>query len=146
MAIAALGYMGIRSSKADDWADYAGRYLGMQLVDSAGGKLSFRMDDWRQRMVVMDEPGDEFAFMGWQVDQAEELEMFGARLEQAGIKVTEATRSLCDERFVDRMIYCEDPDGNRVELFASPVRATDPFMPGRPPRHKRIGCPDRRSE
>ena len=39
MAIAALGYMGIRSRKADDWADYAGRYLGMQLVDSAGGKL-----------------------------------------------------------------------------------------------------------
>ena len=132
MAIAALGYMGIRSRKADEWADYAGHYLGMHLVDSAGGKLSFRMDDWRQRMVVMDEPGDEFAFMGWQVDQAEDLEMFGARLEQADIKVTEATRSLCDERFVDRMIYCDDPDGNRVELFASPVRATDPFMPGRP--------------
>ena len=65
------------------------------------------------------------------VDQAEDLEMFGARLEQAGIKVTEATRSLCDERFVMDDL-CDDPDGNRVELFASPFRAIDPFMPRRP--------------
>ena len=88
MAIIALGYMGIRSRAVEDWADYAGRYLGMQLVDSGAGSLSFRMDDWRQRMVVRDEPGDEFAFMGWQVESADELDVFGARLEAAGIAVT----------------------------------------------------------
>ena len=132
MAISALGYMGIRSRTVDDWADYAGRYLGMQLVDSAAGTLSFRMDDWRQRMVVLDEAGDEFAFMGWQVDRADDLDMFGARLEQAGIAVTEASKSLCDKRFVGRMICFDDPDGNRVELFSNPEMATDPFTPGRP--------------
>ena len=67
MAITSLGYMGIRSAALNDWSDYARRLLGMQQVDCGGGTLCFRMDDWQQRLVVLDEPGDEFAFMGWQV-------------------------------------------------------------------------------
>ena len=65
MPIVALGYMGIRSQALADWSDYASRLLGMQKVDSGGGSMAFRMDDWRQRLVVIDEGGDEFAFMGW---------------------------------------------------------------------------------
>ena len=30
------------------------------------------------------------------------------------------------------MISCTDPDGNRVELFALPQMAADPFTPSRP--------------
>ena len=66
--------MGIRAQSLDDWSDYAGRFLGMQQVDHGGGSLAFRMDDWRQRFVIMDEPGDELAFMGWQVDAADDLD------------------------------------------------------------------------
>ena len=101
----------------------------MQQVDHGGGSLAFRMDDWRQRFVVTDEPGDELAFMGWQVERSEDLDDFGARLERAGVVVTEAGGDLCDRRFVERMIFCDDPDGNRVELFATPRLATDPFSP-----------------
>lgn len=131
MPIVALGYMGIRSQALADWADYAGRLLGMQKVDSGGGSMAFRMDDWRQRLVVLDERGDEFAFMGWQVSDASDLDVLAARIEAFGIAVTEAGRGLCDQRFVERMIHFDDPDGNRVELFASPRLATDPFSPGR---------------
>ena len=61
MPIVALGYMGSRSQALADWSDYAGMLLGMQKVDSGGGSMAFRMDDWRQRLVVIDEGGDEFA-------------------------------------------------------------------------------------
>ena len=132
MAIIALGYMGIRSPSLGDWSDYARRQLGMQQVDRGGGTLSFRMDDWQQRLILLDEPGDEFAFMGWQVEHVDDLDDLAVRIEASGIKVTEADRSLCDQRFVTRMIVCDDPDGNRVELFAMPKLATDPFSPGRP--------------
>ena len=132
MPVTALGYMGVRSPALEGWSDYAGRLLGMELVDKGGKTLAFRMDDWRQRLIIMDEAGDEFAYMGWQVSSAADLDYFGARIEAAGIKVTEANRALCDQRFVERMIYCNDPDGNRVELFSSPVMARDPFTPGRP--------------
>ena len=74
MAITSLGYMGIRSAALNDWSDYARRLLGMQQVDRGGGTLCFRMDDWQQRLVVLDEPGDEFAFMGWQVSDPADLD------------------------------------------------------------------------
>ena len=132
MPINALGYMGVRSAALEEWADYTQRLLGMQLGDAGAGMLSLRMDDWRQRLVILDEAGDELAFMGWQVDRIGDLDVLGARLDTAGVTVHEATRSLCDQRFVDRMIFCHDPDGNRVELFYSPRMATDPFAPARP--------------
>ncbi|MGB1176820.1 MAG: biphenyl 2,3-dioxygenase, partial [Candidatus Puniceispirillaceae bacterium] len=109
MSIIALGYMGIRSPSLGDWSDYARRQLGMQQVDRGGGTLSFRMDDWQQRLVLLDEPGQEFAFMGWQVESADELDGLAAGIEEFGISVTEADRALCDQRFVTRMIVCDDP-------------------------------------
>ena len=132
MPITALGYMGVRSAALEDWSDYTQRLLGMQLADLGAGTLSLRMDDWRQRLVILDEAGDELAFMGWQVDAIGDLDVLGARLDTAGVAVYEATRALCDQRFVDRMIHCLDPDGNRIELFYSPRMATDPFTPARP--------------
>ena len=59
MSITALGYMGVRSPLLGDWSDYASRQLGMQQVDRGGATLSFRMDDWQQRLVLLDEPGDD---------------------------------------------------------------------------------------
>ena len=110
MPIIALGYMGVRSPALADWSDYAGRLLGMQKVDSGGGTMAFRMDDWRQRLVVLDEAGDEFAFMGWQVAEPADLDTLASRIEAFGIGVTEAGRALCDQRFVERMLHFDDPD------------------------------------
>ena len=45
MALQALGYVGIGSDRLDDWAGYATRFLGMQLVDRSSGCLALRMDD-----------------------------------------------------------------------------------------------------
>ena len=57
----------------------------MQKVDSGGGSMSFRMDDWRQRLVVLEERGNEFAFMGWQVSDAAELDGLAARVEDPAL-------------------------------------------------------------
>ena len=45
----ALGYIGIRSARLEDWNTYATRLLGMQRVDRAGAVRAFRMDDRKQR-------------------------------------------------------------------------------------------------
>ncbi len=132
MPITALGYLGVRSPDLAGWGDYASQFLGMQKIDSGGGTLCFRMDDWKQRFVVADEPGSSFAFMGWQVDAPGDLTDFAVRLDQAGIKVTPASSALCAQRFVDEMIWFDDPHGNRVELFHSAHRTDDPFVSGRP--------------
>ncbi len=132
MAISALGYLGIRSDRLDDWSDFAGSLLGMQQIDRAGQSLVFRMDDRKQRLVVSNEPGDTLAFMGWEVDTQDDLQTYAARLDEADIVVAPGSRELADRRFVSELIVFEDPAGNRIELFWQPMIASDPFKPGRP--------------
>ena len=132
MTISALGYIGVRSDKLDDWTDFAGKLLGMQKIDRGPGALAFRMDDKAQRLIVSDEPGETLAFMGWEVEHQADLDAYAARLEAAGVRVRRAPATLADRRFVEDLIFFDDPMGNRVELFWKPMVASDPFVPGRP--------------
>lgn len=132
MAITALGYLGVRSDRLDDWADFAGRLLGMQKVDRGGKALAFRMDDRMQRLLVSDEPGETLAFLGFEVARRDDLDAYAARLDAAGVAVHPGGRELADRRFVGDLIWFEDPAGNRVELVHAPMIASDPFAPGRP--------------
>lgn len=132
MAICSLGYLGVHSDRLDDWSDFAEKLLGMQKVDRGTGALSFRMDDRQQRFVVSGEAGDTLAFMGWEVEERDDLEIFAARLDAANVPVTLASAELADRRFVEQMICFDDPAGNRIELFFNPMTDTRPFTPGRP--------------
>lgn len=131
MAVTALGYIGVRSDKLDDWSDFAGKLLGMQKIDRGGGSLAFRMDDRVQRLIVTDEPGETLPFLGWEVEERSDLDTYGARLERAGTHVLRAPKSLADQRFVEELVIFDDPMGNRVELFWKPMIASDRFVPGR---------------
>ena len=132
MAIIALGYLGIRSDRLEDWSEFAGRLLAMQQIDRGGKTLAFRMDDHKQRLVVSGEPGDTLAFMDWEVETKDDLDRYAARLVKAGIDVQQGSRDLADRRFVYELTVFDDPDGNRIELFWDPMIATDPFVPERP--------------
>lgn len=132
MTITALGYLGVRSDRLDDWSEFAGGLIGMQKIDRGGKALAFRMDDQMQRLLVSDEPGETLAFMGWEVASKGDLDVFAARLEAAGVEVNLGAGSLADRRFVSNLIYFNDPAGNRIELFYGPMIASDPFVPGRP--------------
>ena len=132
MAVSALGYLGVRSDRLDDWSDFASRLLGMQSIDRGGKARAFRMDDRAQRLLVSDEPGEALASIGWEVAARDDLQTIAARLDRAGIHVTQGSRSLADRRFVEELIHFADPAGNRIELFWSPMLATEPFAPGRP--------------
>ena len=132
MAITALGYLGIRSERRDDWSAFAGGLLGMQEVDRGGKTLAFRMDDRKQRLVVSDEPGETLAFMGWEVENRQDLEYYATRLDAAGYPTTYGSPDLADRRFVEDILLFHDPAGNRIELVWQPMSSTDPFVPGRP--------------
>jgi 2,3-dihydroxybiphenyl 1,2-dioxygenase len=130
--LTALGYIGIRSARLDDWGSYATRLLGMQQVDRAGAVRAFRMDDRNQRLVVTGDEGEGLGFLGWEAADAAALDALAARLDGHGVKVSRAPRRLADERHVADLILFEDPGGNRIEAFHGPAAASDPFRPGRP--------------
>lgn len=132
MGITALAYLGIRAPDLHDWSLFATRRLGMQQVDRAGGSVSFRMDDRCQRLMVCKQSGDAFAFMGWEVESADDIAAIASRVEECGVKVESATRAVCEQREVDDMVYFSDADGNRVELVYHPHRSDEPFVPARP--------------
>ena len=132
--LTALGYIGIRSARLDDWGAYATRLLGMQQVDRAGAVRAFRMDDRKQRLIVMGDEGkgEGLGFLGWEVADAAAFDALAARLEAHGVAVRRAPRALADKRHVADLIVFQDPAGNRLEVFYGPTVASDPFRPGRP--------------
>ena len=109
--ITALSYIGIRSNKSDDWRQFAGNVLGMQVLDHGGRNTAFRMDDQRQRLIISDEPGDTLAYIGWEVGEKSDLERLATKLEAAGHNVTPGDRGLADRRYVTEIITCVDPAG-----------------------------------
>lgn len=132
MDLIALGYIGVHSSKLEDWSTLATGLLGMQKIDDAGGTRAFRMDDRKQRFVVTGADGDRLAFMGWETTDAASMARLAARLEAHGTAVRPATRAQADARHVADLISFDDPAGNRLEVFHGPAVADTPFRPGRP--------------
>jgi 2,3-dihydroxybiphenyl 1,2-dioxygenase len=132
MELTALGYIGINSSRLDDWSTYATGLLGMQQADRGAGVRAFRMDDRRQRLVVTDAGDEGLAFLGWEVPDAAALDRLAARLEANSIAVRYGERRLAEERHVSGLITFADPQGNRLEAFYGPAIADTKFVPGRP--------------
>ena len=131
MNLQSLGYIGVRAKNIDDWTGYAGRFLGMQLVDQSKSTLAFRMDDRKQRLVVNAADDDGPGFYGWEVADARALDALSAHLEKNEVNVARGSRALADERHVKDLIVFHDPVGNRVEVFYGPETTSEPFKPGR---------------
>jgi 2,3-dihydroxybiphenyl 1,2-dioxygenase len=132
MQLNALGYVGIKSDKLDDWAAYGPKFLGLELVERTAGMLKFRMDDRKQRIIVNADGGEGIDVFGWEVKDAAALDALAAKLEAANVKITRGTRALADERMVTDLITVNDPLGNRLEIVHGAEVASDPFVPGRP--------------
>jgi 2,3-dihydroxybiphenyl 1,2-dioxygenase len=131
MAVQALGYLGIGSSKLDAWSDFATSVLGLQAVDRGAGLRAFRMDDRKQRLLIDSSLPERAQVFGWEVADAAALHALGARLEAAGVAVRREPASLADARCVAEVISFSDPAGNRLEAFHGGQVADTPFRPGR---------------
>ena len=132
MAVKALSYIGVNSVKFEDWSEYSQKYLGMQQMDRGKEILSFRMDDQKQRLTITGEKGDGLGFIGWEVENKEDLDKFASKLEENKVRVNLGKNSFGDKRFVEDLIFFNDPQGNRIELIYKPMKDDDPFKPGRP--------------
>ncbi|MFO1061405.1 MAG: VOC family protein [Dongiaceae bacterium] len=131
MEIQALGYLGVGTSRLDDWTALATAGLGMQAVDRGGGLRAFRMDDRRQRLVLDGGLGEGQRYFGWEVADATALDRLAARLDGAGVAVRREPATLADQRLVRGLISFADPAGNRLEAFHGAALADEPFRPSR---------------
>ncbi|CCD99895.1 VOC family protein [Bradyrhizobium sp. STM 3809] len=132
MEITALGYIGIKSSQAEQWGRMATELLGMQRIDRAAGMQAYRMDDRKQRLIVDGSDDSGLAVMGWEVGDAAALARLAGRLDDNSVKVVRGSQALADERHVTELILFQDPAGHTIEVFWGAAVASDPFRPGRP--------------
>src|SRR5262245_6759755 len=139
MTLNSFGYASLRSDKIDDWAEYGGKFLGLQLVERTNSALKFRMDDRKQRIVISSEEAGEGAF-GWEVEDAAALDALAGRLEAAKVAVTRLSPALAALRGVRDAIRFQDPAGTNLEAFHGAEAADAPFAPGRPISGFRTGA------
>lgn len=122
MTATALGYVGVRTEAPREWAGYA-EVFGLRPEQDASGAVRLRADERAQRIVVeAGQPG--LGYLGWEVPDRDALEAMGNRLDDAGVRLREGSTEELDRRCVDRLLWCVDPSGNRVE-FATPVARSD---------------------
>lgn len=130
MTVQALGYIGIKSDRLDDWAAYGERFLGLQLVERTSSLLRFRMDERQQRIVVSKNEMAPTTF-GFEVADATALDRLAARLEAASVAVVPMTSAEASERRVTGGISFSDPAGNNLEACHGAEVAAADFAPGR---------------
>lgn len=137
MGIHSLGYIGIHSSRLQEWSEFASGLLGMQLVDRGGLQQAYRMDEHAQRLIVSAEHNDRssasgsLSCIGWQVSDSSSLDSLATAVEATGITVETGTSELCNRRYVSELVHFTDFDGNRIELFLNPETIEEPFIAGR---------------
>jgi 2,3-dihydroxybiphenyl 1,2-dioxygenase len=131
MSLQSFGYFGIRSQKLDDWAEYAPRFLGLEVVERTSTTLKLRMDDRKQRILVSSTDADVTAF-GYEVADAAALDALAARLEKQQVKVRRVSSADAELRGVAGAIRFSDPLGNPLEAFYGPESSAQAFKPGRP--------------
>jgi 2,3-dihydroxybiphenyl 1,2-dioxygenase len=131
MPLQALGYVGFGSVALDDWRQFGTGLVGLQAVERSPSLLAFRMDDRKQRIVIDRAMPEGERFFGWEVADADALDVLAARLERAQVDVVAEPQTLADNRHVRGLISFRDPAGNRLEAFYGAAIDETPFRPGR---------------
>jgi 3,4-dihydroxy-9,10-secoandrosta-1,3,5(10)-triene-9,17-dione 4,5-dioxygenase len=125
--VVALGYIAIASPQLDRWRSFGAEVLGAQPV-SDDGELRLRLDDRPYRVVVAPAERDHLRCVGWEVRDAQALARLETALAAAGVDFQRASAAEAFWRRVGGLVRLEDPSGNRLELFHSPLRANTRFV------------------
>lgn len=127
-----VAYLGIAARDLDAWRSYAADYLGMQVVEQPDDAIVLRMDERCQRVLVELADRDGLNCIGLEVQDRVQLLNAATSLGNAGYVLRPGSAKECDLRGVSEMLWFDDSDRNRVELFYGPITAKQAFKPARP--------------
>lgn len=127
-----LGYLGIGAAEPREWREFGSGFLGMQPVDIDADHLVLRMDERAGRIFVERSQDGGILFLGLELDDAAALALAVRVLRGNGLEVHVGTGAENYARSVNELVWFEDPDGNRIELYHGPRPSSGPFISGRP--------------
>jgi 2,3-dihydroxy-p-cumate/2,3-dihydroxybenzoate 3,4-dioxygenase len=132
-----IRYVRIGTPNLDAAQDYATKILGLQLVCREGKAAYFRGDkaavrgDTRDHTLVYFEGDPADHTIGFELQNAEDLDRAAHDLEKAGFRVTAGTSTECERRRVNAFASFRDPSGNKIEMVGRPFHTGFRFFPGR---------------
>ena len=118
MDIRGLGYIGITAEDVDVWHPYGVLWGAMVSEDDVG--LRMRFDERPYRVLVGQGP-DGLAFAGWELPDADALEVAVTELIATGLTVDRGSVDECEHRHVRGLVRATDPGGFTLELFHGPI-------------------------
>ncbi len=133
MATAAtLGYLGLEVSDLGAWRRFARDLLGLEIgALRSDGALPLRMDDHAHRFLLHEGTANDVAYIGWELRDRAALDALAGRLERARVPVRAGTATEVAARGVEAMLWFEDPNAIRTELFHGPAIASESFISSR---------------
>ncbi len=136
MNIQSLGYIGLANQDLPAWRQFSQRLLGTQStsrhITGAGETLTLRMDDKHHRFLLLAEPQPANTWFGLELANQAALHQACHELKAHGIPFHPSTTEERALRKIEHMVWLNDPDGNRLELYVGLAQAQDPFVPDRP--------------
>lgn len=124
-----LGYLGFEVSDMARWERFAAEVIGLGVSHGPQGTRRLRMDDAPARFILQQGPADDFAFAGWKVGSAAEVDAFARHLDAEGVAATWAADEELAVRHAARMLHFTDPQGNRHEVYAAAPATAPAFAP-----------------
>ena len=130
MLLQSLGYVGVETTRLDEWRAFGPRIMGLEVADATASSLAFRMDDRKQRILVDQGSADGAVFYGWRSPTATRWNGSppGWTGPASGWRPCRGRRPT---GVVGRGLCFLDPSGNRHEAFCDPALADRAFRPGR---------------
>jgi len=131
MRISSLGYVGVGTPHAKDFAWFGPEILGTPLwTEPDDGTVYLRTDERAYRIAIHPGERDELRYVGWEVPGPAALDGSVEDLERHGIPVQRASAEECRARHVESMAWFQDPWGMRHEIYYG-QRALLSFRPTR---------------
>ncbi|MBB3181672.1 VOC family protein [Variovorax sp. Sphag1AA] len=123
-SVSTLGYMVLGVSDLTAWEEFAVNVLGLQVGARVPGEsLGLRMDDYEQRILLLQSDLDDFLAAGWEFESNAALNAFVDQARARGVEVIEENEQAAAQRRVARLFVCQDPDGIRHEFYSTAYRA-----------------------
>lgn len=125
--VAALGYIVVESALRQSWEAFGAQVLGAH-PGLVGDDLWLRLDRRPYRVIVTPGEREQLRAVGWELRDAESYERVVAAAHAAGTPVERVSEEEAFRRRVGGLVRLQDPSGNRLELFHSPLLANTRFV------------------
>jgi 2,3-dihydroxybiphenyl 1,2-dioxygenase len=116
--VTALGYVRFGAPDLDAWRTFGTEVLGLQVADGlTDDRTLYLKQDERSYRIAVEQAGSPSTTFGWEVPNSAALQALAAKLDAAGVAVTEASAEHAQSRRAVAMMLCTDPAGNACEFF-----------------------------